>query len=192
MCADGTGRTPILVATAVAARGLDIPNVRHVINYDLPNDIEEYVHRIGRTGRVGNLGRATSFFTEKNRNIARSLADLLLEAKQEVPQFLSSDRGYANYHSTITYLSVVLVEAFARALVAVAAVVITVGMAPLAAARPPASPRHPPRGPCLSRCRLPPLHRRPRLHRGPRPRSRHRPGRRPLPGGTDAMCLTIM
>ena len=50
------GRTPILVATAVAARGLDIPNVKHVINFDLPSDIEEYVHRIGRTGRVGNLG----------------------------------------------------------------------------------------------------------------------------------------
>ena len=40
----------------VAARGLDIPNVRHVVNFDLPSDIEEYVHRIGRTGRVGNLG----------------------------------------------------------------------------------------------------------------------------------------
>ena len=40
----------------VAARGLDIANVKHVINFDLPGDIEEYVHRIGRTGRVGNLG----------------------------------------------------------------------------------------------------------------------------------------
>ena len=50
------GRCPILVATAVAARGLDIPNVKHVINFDLPSDIEEYVHRIGRTGRMGNLG----------------------------------------------------------------------------------------------------------------------------------------
>ena len=55
------GRMSILVATAVAARGLDIPNVVHVINYDLPNTIEEYVHRIGRTGRVGNAGKATSF-----------------------------------------------------------------------------------------------------------------------------------
>ena len=52
----------ILVATAVAARGLDIRGVEHVINYDLPSSIDEYVHRIGRTGRVGNLGKATSFF----------------------------------------------------------------------------------------------------------------------------------
>lgn len=46
--------------TQVAARGLDISNVKHVINFDLPSDIEEYVHRIGRTGRVGNLGRTTT------------------------------------------------------------------------------------------------------------------------------------
>ena len=52
-----SGQSPILVATAVAARGLDIPNVKHVINYDLPSDIDEYVHRIGRTGRVGNVGK---------------------------------------------------------------------------------------------------------------------------------------
>lgn len=84
------GEKPILVATAVAARGLDIPNVRHVINFDLPSDIEEYVHRIGRTGRVGNLGLATSFFNEKNKNVIRDLLDLLVEAKQEVPSWLES------------------------------------------------------------------------------------------------------
>uniref|UniRef100_T1GZQ9 RNA helicase n=1 Tax=Megaselia scalaris TaxID=36166 RepID=T1GZQ9_MEGSC len=61
-----SGDCPILVATAVAARGLDIPHVKHVINFDLPSDVEEYVHRIGRTGRMGNLGVATSFFNEKN------------------------------------------------------------------------------------------------------------------------------
>lgn len=83
-----SGRTPILVATAVAARGLDIPNVKHVINFDLPSDIEEYVHRIGRTGRVGNLGLATSFFNEKNRNMARDLMDLIVETKQELPNWL--------------------------------------------------------------------------------------------------------
>uniref|UniRef100_A0AAY4D8F8 RNA helicase n=1 Tax=Denticeps clupeoides TaxID=299321 RepID=A0AAY4D8F8_9TELE len=85
-----SGRCPILVATAVAARGLDISNVKHVINFDLPSDIEEYVHRIGRTGRVGNLGLATSFFNDKNGNITKDLLDLLVEAKQEVPSWLES------------------------------------------------------------------------------------------------------
>jgi len=85
-----SGVTPILVATAVAARGLDIPNVKHVINYDLPSDIEEYVHRIGRTGRVGNLGKATSFFNEKNRNLAGDLIERLEEVHQIVPPWLKS------------------------------------------------------------------------------------------------------
>ena len=65
-----SGQTPILVATAVAARGLDIPNVRHVINFDLPSEIDEYVHRIGRTGRAGNTGWATAFYNEKNAKVA--------------------------------------------------------------------------------------------------------------------------
>ncbi|GAB1302651.1 ATP-dependent RNA helicase DDX3X [Apodemus speciosus] len=85
-----SGKSPILVATAVAARGLDISNVKHVINFDLPSDIEEYVHRIGRTGRVGNLGLATSFFNERNMNITKDLLDLLVEAKQEVPSWLEN------------------------------------------------------------------------------------------------------
>lgn len=50
----------ILSKLQVAARGLDIPNVRHVVNFDMPSDIEEYVHRIGRTGRVGHTGKATA------------------------------------------------------------------------------------------------------------------------------------
>ncbi|KAJ7330664.1 ATP-dependent RNA helicase ddx3x [Desmophyllum pertusum] len=85
-----SGRTPILVATAVAARGLDIPNVRHVVNFDLPTDIEEYVHRIGRTGRVGHTGLATSFFNDKNRNVAKDMVELLNDTKQEVPGWLES------------------------------------------------------------------------------------------------------
>ena len=72
----------------MAARGLDIPNVKHVVNFDLPSDIEEYVHRIGRTGRVGNLGLATSFFNDRNRNICADLLSILVEAKQEVPSWL--------------------------------------------------------------------------------------------------------
>lgn len=95
-----SGHAPILVATAVAARGLDIPNVQHVINYDLPTDIDDYVHRIGRTGRAGNVGLATSFFNRNNRNLCKDLLALLNEANQEVPDFLvriskelSSGRG---------------------------------------------------------------------------------------------------
>jgi ATP-dependent RNA helicase DeaD len=58
-------KTPLLVATDIAARGLDIEHVTHVINYDLPNNAEIYVHRIGRTGRVGRTGRAITFATAK-------------------------------------------------------------------------------------------------------------------------------
>ena len=84
------GRTPIMVATAVAARGLDIPNVTHVINYDLPSDIDDYVHRIGRTGRAGNTGVSTAFFNRGNRNIIRDLIELLREANQEIPAWLET------------------------------------------------------------------------------------------------------
>ncbi|KAL3312371.1 ATP-dependent RNA helicase ddx3x [Cichlidogyrus casuarinus] len=85
-----SGQTPLLIATAVAARGLDIPNVKHVINFDLPSSIDEYVHRIGRTGRVGNLGTATSFFNSANRAIARDLTKILEESKQDVPSFIKN------------------------------------------------------------------------------------------------------
>ncbi|KAI8074984.1 P-loop containing nucleoside triphosphate hydrolase protein [Gongronella butleri] len=85
-----TGRTPVMVATAVAARGLDIANVSHVISYDLPTDIDDYVHRIGRTGRAGNTGLATAFFNRNNKNIVNDFIDILKEANQEVPGFLES------------------------------------------------------------------------------------------------------
>lgn len=75
-----SGKAPVLVATAVAARGLDIPNVKHVVNYDLPSSIDEYVHRIGRTGRLGNQGLATAFFdVRKDTQIARSLVKILAD-----------------------------------------------------------------------------------------------------------------
>ena len=82
----------------MAARGLDIPNVKHVINFDMPSDIEEYVHRIGRTGRAGHTGLATSFFNDKNRNISRDLIDILSDSKQEVPSWLESMGYQAQQH----------------------------------------------------------------------------------------------
>ncbi|KAI0316765.1 DEAD-domain-containing protein [Amylostereum chailletii] len=91
------GRTPIMVATAVAARGLDIPNVTHVINYDLPSDIDDYVHRIGRTGRAGNTGISTAFFNRGNKNIVRDMVELLREANQEIPPWLESVAHEASF-----------------------------------------------------------------------------------------------
>jgi len=86
-----TGKFPILVATAVAARGLDIKGVAHVINYDMPNTVDEYVHRVGRTGRVGNMGKATSFFDNNHdADIAPALVKILNDAGQEVPEFLTN------------------------------------------------------------------------------------------------------
>jgi ATP-dependent RNA helicase DDX3X len=83
------GKKQILVATAVAARGLDVSNVKVVINFDIPNDIDDYVHRIGRTGRSGASGQAISFFNEKNRPVANQLLNLLKETEQEIPEFLT-------------------------------------------------------------------------------------------------------
>ncbi|XP_076440930.1 ATP-dependent RNA helicase DDX4-like [Babylonia areolata] len=84
------GNSSVLIATNVAARGLDIPDVAHVINYDMPSDIDEYVHRIGRTGRCGNLGKATSFYNHQtDSSLLGHLVRILAEAKQEVPDWLS-------------------------------------------------------------------------------------------------------
>ncbi|KAJ8637902.1 hypothetical protein MRB53_012169 [Persea americana] len=92
-----SGIAPILVATDVAARGLDIPRVAHVVNFDIPNDIDDYVHRIGRTGRAGKMGLATAFFNENNSSLARSLADLMKESNQEVPAWLARYAARSSY-----------------------------------------------------------------------------------------------
>ena len=93
-----SGRMSILVATAVAARGLDIKNVSHVINYDLPKGIDEYVHRIGRTGRVGNRGRATSFFdSEDDAPLRGDLVRILKQAGQPVPDWLTGGNSSRSF-----------------------------------------------------------------------------------------------
>ena len=71
-----TGRTQVLVATDIAARGIDIDNISHVINYDLPNEPESYVHRIGRTARAGTEGTAYSFCASEDRDFLRDIERL--------------------------------------------------------------------------------------------------------------------
>jgi superfamily II DNA/RNA helicase len=79
---------PVLVATSVAARGLDIPGIELVVNYKMPSDVKEYVHRIGRTGRAGHTGRSITFFGPEDRAVAAELVEVIRSAKQEPPCFL--------------------------------------------------------------------------------------------------------
>ena len=82
------GKVPLLVATDVAARGLDIPDVEYVLNYSFPLTVEDYVHRIGRTGRAGKSGISHTFFTVNDKIRSGELIGVLREAKQEIPQEL--------------------------------------------------------------------------------------------------------
>ena len=84
----------ILVATDVAARGLDLPTVGLVINYDLPNVAESYVHRIGGTARAGHSGKAISFYTSDERqylNAIEKLIKIRFKTIDDVPQSASED-----------------------------------------------------------------------------------------------------
>ncbi|EEH51856.1 uncharacterized protein MICPUCDRAFT_46013 [Micromonas pusilla CCMP1545] len=81
-------KAPLLVATDVAARGLDIPGVAVVLVYDFPLQTEDYVHRIGRTGRAGLTGKAHCFFTSDNAHQAKELVQILQGAEQEIPEVL--------------------------------------------------------------------------------------------------------
>ncbi|CAH9090623.1 unnamed protein product [Cuscuta europaea] len=83
-----SGRSPVLVATDVAARGLDVKDIRVVVNFDFPTGIEDYVHRIGRTGRAGATGVAYTFFTDKDGKYASDLIKILEGASQRVPDEL--------------------------------------------------------------------------------------------------------
>jgi len=84
-------QSTLLVATDVAARGLDVDDIRMVVNFDMPNDMENYIHRIGRTGRAGKKGDAVSFFVaEKNGRLAKDLLEILNRTQQQVPPELQA------------------------------------------------------------------------------------------------------
>ncbi|CAB1449928.1 unnamed protein product [Pleuronectes platessa] len=92
-----SGKAPILIATDVASRGLDVEDVKFVINYDYPNSSEDYIHRIGRTARSNNKGTAYTFFTPGNIRQARELIRVLEEARQAINpkllQMVDTGRG---------------------------------------------------------------------------------------------------
>uniref|UniRef100_A0A8C7ZLK0 RNA helicase n=1 Tax=Oryzias sinensis TaxID=183150 RepID=A0A8C7ZLK0_9TELE len=90
------GKAPILIATDVASRGLDVEDVKFVINYDYPNSSEDYIHRIGRTARSQKTGTAYTFFTPNNMKQAGDLISVLREANQAInPKLIqmAEDRG---------------------------------------------------------------------------------------------------
>ncbi|ROT63942.1 vasa-like protein [Penaeus vannamei] len=96
-----TGVHNILVATAVAARGLDIKGIGVVVNYDLPKDIDEYVHRIGRTGRLGNRGLSISFYDdETDACLTKDLVKVLSEANQTIPDWLTQKANASGHAQT--------------------------------------------------------------------------------------------
>lgn len=84
------GRYDMLVATDVAGRGLDIEGVQQVINFDMPKTIEDYTHRIGRTGRAGNKGMARSFLTPEDSDMFYDLVQFLKTSNQLVPPELAN------------------------------------------------------------------------------------------------------
>ncbi|KAK5634452.1 hypothetical protein RRF57_010165 [Xylaria bambusicola] len=86
------GALPILIATSVAARGLDVKQLKLVVNYDAPNHLEDYVHRAGRTGRAGNKGTAVTFITSDQENCAPGISKALEQSGQPVSEQLEEMR----------------------------------------------------------------------------------------------------
>lgn len=85
------GAYPVMVATSVAARGIDVKDIKIVVNYDIPKDIKEYIHRIGRTGREGKTGKSVSFFDSNvTKEVRVALLEVLRESKNHVPGFLTN------------------------------------------------------------------------------------------------------
>lgn len=86
------GVCPILIATSVAARGLDVKQLKLVVNYDVPSHLEDYVHRAGRTGRAGQTGTAVTFITEEQENCAPGICKALEQSGQPIPERLNEMR----------------------------------------------------------------------------------------------------
>jgi ATP-dependent RNA helicase DDX3X len=95
------GDIPILIATDVASRGIDFPNVSYVFNFELPTNIDDYIHRIGRTGRCGNMGNAVSFVSDKCKPIIKDLYKLLRKQNKNIPDWLEE---FANRSDGCKYI----------------------------------------------------------------------------------------
>ena len=94
-----TGHTKVLVSTNLMGRGVDVPKVNIVLNYDMPKNISEYIHRIGRTGRAGAHGKAITFMSYGDSGIANDLIRVMNEASQDVPDWLKELQGNPYYRS---------------------------------------------------------------------------------------------
>jgi superfamily II DNA/RNA helicase len=86
--------SPLMFATSVASRGLDLPSVTHVINFDMARDVDEYIHRIGRTGRAGATGKAITFWNpDYDKECSPALIKIARDAGQHVPDWLLKHQG---------------------------------------------------------------------------------------------------
>lgn len=93
-----SGKIWVLICTALLARGIDFKGVNLVLNYDFPTSSVEYIHRIGRTGRAGHTGRAVTFFTENDKPLLRSIANVIKQAGCPVPDYMV---GFKKIHSKV-------------------------------------------------------------------------------------------
>ncbi|KAL3042880.1 hypothetical protein OYC64_020739 [Pagothenia borchgrevinki] len=93
-----SGKIWVLICTALLARGIDFKGVNLVLNYDFPTSSVEYIHRIGRTGRAGHLGKAITFFTENDKPLLRSIANVIKQAGCPVPDYMI---GFKKIHSKV-------------------------------------------------------------------------------------------
>uniref|UniRef100_H3BZU3 Probable ATP-dependent RNA helicase DDX52 n=1 Tax=Tetraodon nigroviridis TaxID=99883 RepID=H3BZU3_TETNG len=93
-----SGKIWVLICTALLARGIDFKGVNLVLNYDFPTSAVEYIHRIGRTGRAGHRGKAITFFTENDKPLLRSIANVIKQAGCPVPDYIT---GFKKIHSKV-------------------------------------------------------------------------------------------